>query len=772
MTAAAHDCAQLMGGSGYKLVPIPPGEKYPKGLGRWQSKATNDAGTLRTWLEDTDNGIGWVMGTQANGMRLIGVDVDVNDGKRGKQNLQELLKEWGPEVQVAFGSTVTARTGTGGYHFIFELPQDAPALTNGKLTEHVDTRGEGGFLVVAPTIHPNGQPYRWVTDKEPWTIDPVLAPYPLVEALSRMNEVPEPVIIEGGVIGFNVIELSAHRPGGDGESPADWARANLSINQMLHDSGWTYVEQRGTDAMWCRPGKNPKDGNSAIVHDDEHLVIFSTNAPAEFWRCGRDNADGSRSLSPIQVFAAIEHSGDVSRASSDIRRNKMPRPEPAAIPRTAGSTAEAPEGGVSGVDGTISPSDMNLPPEFWGSRDWLSKVRDAAHNRMLSPDAVLGALLARVAATIPVTYVIPPIVGARGTFDHLSVLVGESSAGKSAAAAVAEELFPERYTKTIVWDYPAPSGEGLIEAFFEFVEDPDNPKKKEKRQTKHAVHFTIEEAMALINQTQRSGTTIASVLCSAWAGQTIGQGNASEDRKRVLKKGRARVSGLMGIQSKLGHHFLTDDLVDQGLTGRIVWFAAEDPTIPYDNRPAFPTPIDSPHLAVITSGQVEFEYPEEVWETVSRAHWERATRNRVESAIDGHSRLAQLKLAGIAAAIEGRTVTTIDDWALAEAILVSSKAVRNHMQQLGFEARNRAIVTQGTAQGMREVAAEDVKERQSVARLSDSLVRRIERDGPMTKRTLARLTTSSSTRHRFDEALEQACDRGSLASNDEDVWKT
>ena len=763
---AALESAHLMAGCGYKLVPIPPGEKYPKGLRAWQREATASLLVVDKWLNGTANGIGWVMGTQANGQRLIGIDVDVNDGKQGKVNLQALIKDWGPDVQSAFSSTVTARTGTGGYHFIFQLPDDVPTLTNGKLCEHVDTRGEGGFLVVAPTIHPNGKPYLWVHGKEPWTLCPALAPAKLIEALTHVEE----------PAGFNVVSLDAHRPDDAGDTPADWARSNLSINAQLFAAGWTQTETRGSDVSWSRPGKAPRDGNSAVVHNDEHLVIWSTNAPAEFWRCGKDNRDGSRSLSPIQVYAAINHLGDVSDASRHIRRNLMPQRDPGR--RTIVEEGIEPSGlpGSTVVLGGTEPlnslSALNLPPSFWESRPWLTAVRDAAHNRMLSPDAVLGALLARVAATVPVNYVIPPIVGARGTFDHLSVLVGESSAGKSAAAAVAEELFPERYEKTIVWDYPAPSGEGLIEAFFEMVEDPDNPKKREKRQTKHAVHFTIEEAMALINQTQRSGTTIASVLCSAWAGQTIGQGNASDDRKRVLKKGRARVAGLMGIQSKLGHHFLTDNLVDQGLTGRIVWFAAEDPTIPYENRPQFPPPIDAGHLAVITHGHREFTYPPQVWEEVSLAHWEKATRTRVEDAIDGHSRLARLKIAGIAAAIEGRTDTTLSDWLLAGAILRSSNAVRDHMKMLGLEASRRAIVTQGTAQGMREVAAEDVKERQAVSRLSDALVRRITNDGALTKRALSRMTVSSTTRHRFDEALEQACDRGLLGTDGETVWRS
>lgn len=43
----------------------------------------------------------------------------------------------------------------------------------------------------------------------------------------------------------------------DGESPADFVRRTMSIEKMLSDAGWQYLESRGDDSYWVRPAKIP-----------------------------------------------------------------------------------------------------------------------------------------------------------------------------------------------------------------------------------------------------------------------------------------------------------------------------------------------------------------------------------------------------------------------------------------------------------------------------------------------------------------------------------
>lgn len=706
-------------------------------------------------------GMGLVCGAASGNLELVEFEANAIKVGLWPQFVRKMAQMGFDDTILAVTRGYLAKSPTGGVHMMYKVegwvgPNTKLAM-RGKDTL-IETRGQGGFVVVPPsggTVHPTGLP--WVQVEGGFgtiaTISPVEREAILEAARSFHVEPPAAVPVSA------LERRPAPRDGGD--SPADWVRKNVSVSKLLVEGGWTLEKTRGAETYWVRPDKDAKAGHSAVLHDDEHLVVWSSSAPTEFWSLGRANRDGSRSLSPFDVYTAVHFGGDRGAAASHIRRTTdVPASQPPA------PTGDAPAGEVGGSPG----ASLNLPPEFWEARDWLTQVRDAAFSRMLSPDAVLGALLARVAATVPTCYIIPPIVAAKATFDHLTCIVGRSSGGKSAAMAVAEELMPDTLDKVIRWDFPAPSGEGLIEAFFDFVEvDDGKRKKREKRQVFHAVHFSIDEAMSLIQTSQRQGTTIGSVLCSAWAGQTIGQGNASEDRKRVLKKGKARVSGVMGIQSALGHHFLTDSLVEQGLTGRITWFAAEagDQLPPLDELPPFPGPLAVTPLPVI-HGTIEFDYDPGIWAQVRQEFWERQAGKRTEAAVDGHLRLVRLKIAGLLAAIESRTTVDLADWALAGEIVDSSKRIRLHMGELAAAASHRALVTQGTAQAVREMAAEDTKEQRAITRLQASIEKAVaSHTEGISVRKLARATTSAGTRHRFDDALAAAVAAGTVVVDGE-----
>lgn len=743
----ALDRALEMGALGYKLVPIAPGEKYPKGLGRWQDQATNRLAKLKQWFALTENGIGWAMGEQPNGTFVFAVDVD---GEEGMTQLIEMLKEHGQEE---FFNTACQMTGGGGMHFIFT--SDVPITNSAKqIAPKIDIRGEGGQIVIGPTIHPSGNPYVW--QKLPDSRVPIPAPGWLIDLITSE---PEPII--------DVDDGREHRAaptrsttsvvGSDDQSPADWVRENYPIPDMLAVGGWTYMESKGEDQLWCRPGKNPKDGHSAILHGEGPLVVFSTEVA---WRLGRDNRDGSISYSPIEVYANIEHGGDLSAASSMIRRQHMPDvprgtdPILASVPVTGAAVTAGSAAGTSTMTEAQGAPNINLPDEFWASRDWLGQIRIAAWSRGLAPDAVLGAVLARYAATIPVSYRIPAIVGAPATFDHLSVLVGDSAAGKSAAMAVAEELLPDRFEKTINWSVPVPSGEGLIDAFYDHVEEED-----EKGRTKEvykrvfdAVFFSFDEAKQLIDINNRSGATIGSVILSAWSGHRVGQSNASRDRKRKLEARTFRVSGLMGIQSKRGHEFLAPDLVESGLPGRIVWFAAEDPSMPdWQDAPEWggdPLSLTA-HPVVPTM----VTYDQVIWDEVREAHWAAKQKRVHEEPIDGHTRLARLKIAGMISLADGSQHVDSASWNLAGQIAHTSTSLRKYMARLGGDRRTAAARDRGHMDAIQKSAADETAHRIAVNKASAAILQAITEHGPVKKKALKQHINS---RLRRSDIMNQA----------------
>ena len=78
-----------------------------------------------------------------------------------------LMKECGrPPV------TRAARTGGGGRHEFFEHPGYPVRNSSGKLGDGIDVRGEGGYVVAAPSLHRSGNRYEWVDESVPMGVWP------------------------------------------------------------------------------------------------------------------------------------------------------------------------------------------------------------------------------------------------------------------------------------------------------------------------------------------------------------------------------------------------------------------------------------------------------------------------------------------------------------------------------------------------------------------------------------------------------------------------
>lgn len=150
--------------------------KHPR-LPRWPEQATCDPDEIRAlWKRYPDSNIGIAMGQGE--ARLLAVDVD---GQEGRDSLAQL-----PSTP----PTLTSRSGRedGGQHLVFRVPPgiDLSDISNRqgtKLGAGIDVRGQGGQIVVAPSLHPSGQRYRWTTTLEPqdapaWMLLKLQAPPP------------------------------------------------------------------------------------------------------------------------------------------------------------------------------------------------------------------------------------------------------------------------------------------------------------------------------------------------------------------------------------------------------------------------------------------------------------------------------------------------------------------------------------------------------------------------------------------------------------------
>lgn len=375
-----------------------------------------------------------------------------------------------------------------------------------------------------------------------------------------------------------------------------------------------------------------------------------------------------------------------------------------------------------------------LPEEFWTARPALAHIRDAARSRLVGPDAVFGTVLARVAAITAHTVELPPTVGSPVGLSFFTVTIGNSSAGKSAAGAVAAELLPA--PPHVLDGLPLGSGEGMVDVLFATVDEADETGKvrKVKRQTRNAAVFRVDEGAVLAELGGRRGSTLLSTLRSVFVNAPIGNTNASVETRRILD-GRAYVYGItVGLQPTVAGPLLAD--VDAGTPQRFLWMSATDPGATDEATP-WPGPLGwSPPSAgqleshAVDSGgwrrhrlRVDATIVAEV-----RAERLAVMREEVEvDPLDAHATLVRLKVAGLLAILDGRCDMAVEDWTLAGTVVATSRQVRLKVQDAldGVARRREAAAT--AAHARREVAVDVSKEERALLSGAGSAARVVAR---------------------------------------------
>ncbi len=682
--AAAVDYAAR----GWRVIPIKPGGKFPAGFKEWQKIATTDPTVIEGWWNGTHQGYGvGIVAGRESGVWVL--DVDIANGKAGDQTLAAL-----EDVHGALPSTLTAVTGSGGQHLFFRYPTDGRIITNANdLPEGLDVRGDGGFVVAAPSIHPvTGRAYEWDEDWEPWQETAVVdAPEWLLELVVVTAAAPTSAPLAG---------LGAVH----GDSPADRWSAAHDWAEILSPHGWTLQGTIGTERQWTRPGKDGKDGISATTFHGtaDTLKVFSSSVPG---------LTAEEHYTKQGFIAAMSFSGDHTAAAAWMKGE---------------------------LDGTPATRlrEANLDGDVWDERPVFRLIRRAAHNRMVSPDAVLGCILTRVAALTPPTVRLPDVVGGRGTLDLCVAIIGPSGAGKSAAGHVAGDLLPILGPDPM--ELPLGSGEGLIDAYLGLVKE-DGESKPVKRQVAKSRLFTLDEGRALAEMGGRKGATLMPAICSAAHGNRLGQANASADTYRNLPAGEYRFALIAGFQPE--HATALIDDAAAGTPQRFLYVSALDPSIP-DEAPAWPAAIDYTPPAH-QAGPMGID-PVVAAEIRSRRH-SAVTGAVMIPELDAHRDLNRLKVSGLLALLDGRTDITADDWRLSGILLDASDRVRSTIVDAARDRARHAEDSRTATVLRRDEALEESAQGRAVTKMASAIgnhVHRHQRDGGCRRGCVSQATAS------------------------------
>lgn len=140
---------------GLAVFPIKPKGKEPLTAHGFKDATWNTQQIESWWTQWPSANIGIATGSRSGGILVIDLDIDENRGIDGR----ETLKAWEAEYGKLPENTWLSITGRGGYHYFYRIQGEIKNRAG--LYDGVDIRGDGGYIVAPPSIHPNGRGYEW-----------------------------------------------------------------------------------------------------------------------------------------------------------------------------------------------------------------------------------------------------------------------------------------------------------------------------------------------------------------------------------------------------------------------------------------------------------------------------------------------------------------------------------------------------------------------------------------------------------------------------------
>ncbi|MGZ4911392.1 MAG: bifunctional DNA primase/polymerase [Halobacteriota archaeon] len=173
----AWNYAAFMAEQGCKVFPVKRQDKAPL-INGWQDKATTDQSFIAEWASQyPDCNYGVLTG---NGLFVI--DIDIDDPAGIEAEINKLHEELG-----SFELGTVVKTGRGCQLYCATLGVTIRNSTK-RLTDKIDIKGDGGYVVGVGSVHPNGRSYEF---KDPLTLEKGIAltklPKAAVQYISSLN---------------------------------------------------------------------------------------------------------------------------------------------------------------------------------------------------------------------------------------------------------------------------------------------------------------------------------------------------------------------------------------------------------------------------------------------------------------------------------------------------------------------------------------------------------------------------------------------------------
>lgn len=290
------------------LAIIPPmmdGSKRPISTWKQYQERRPTPAEIKAWYKSPQDGIGCITGAVSGNLELFEFDWYNTYLEFCEVGHAAGLGELIDRISNAYSEA----TPGGGVHWYWRCPEIsgntklAQRATGDSIKVLIETRGEGGFSIMAPShgkVHAKGA-------------------YTVLKG--RVEDIPT-ITPEERTLLFNLartfhelhveVRSEPRSPLVDGDRPGDLFGRQASWADILEPHGWKRIFTRGKVTHWRRPGKDIGTSATTGYTDSDTLMVFSTSTLFE---------PVPTSYTKFAAYALLNHKGDHGAAAKALWRD-------------------------------------------------------------------------------------------------------------------------------------------------------------------------------------------------------------------------------------------------------------------------------------------------------------------------------------------------------------------------------------------------------------------------------------------------------------------
>ena len=301
MTPIPAETAATYLKAGLSVLPAVKARKRPA-VGAWKtwSQRLPTEIEVEAWFSNGHEALCVVAGAVSGNLECIDFDQKA-----------EAYPAWCAKIDSSLLSELVVEcTPSGGKHVVYRCAgavegnqKLAQGVRNGKIATLVETRGEAGLFLGAPSP-------GYTLEQGDFAHIPTIPQEAREALLSAARELDEhPAVQERESAPAPAVAAPAPPTAGFLTRPGDDFASRGDPRPYLQAHGWTLCGTKSDgNELWTRPGKDPRLGHSATLKDGVFFVFSSNAAPFE----------PNRGYNAYQVFALLKHANDFKAATAAL----------------------------------------------------------------------------------------------------------------------------------------------------------------------------------------------------------------------------------------------------------------------------------------------------------------------------------------------------------------------------------------------------------------------------------------------------------------------